>query len=105
DRALNNDELRACWRASMRLPYPYGVAVRTLILTGQRHMDVTEAPRSEFDIGGKLWTISKERFKSDKPHMVPLSDDVCAILAELPRFNSGDHLFSTTFGEKPTNIS
>jgi hypothetical protein len=30
-------------------------------------------------------------------------DDVVAILAALPRFKRGDHLFSTMFGELPVN--
>jgi hypothetical protein len=30
--------------------------------------------------------------------MVPLSDDACAIIATLPLFNKGDHLFSTSWG-------
>ena len=37
------------------------------------------------------------------PHVVPLTDDVIAILKSLPRFKKGDHFFSTTFGAKPVN--
>jgi integrase len=39
--------------------------------------------------------------KSGATHCVPLCDDALAILKELPRFNHGDYLFSTTFGKKP----
>jgi hypothetical protein len=53
----------------------------------------------------KLWSVGEERFKSDAPHMVALSDDACAIIATLPHFKRGDHLFSSTWGEKPTVIS
>src|SRR5262249_39136490 len=35
--------------------------------------------------------------------VVPLSDAVIAILESLPRFNKGDHLFSTDFGNRPVN--
>jgi integrase len=38
-----------------------------------------------------------------RPHDVPLADDVIAILNALPRFKSGDHLFSVSFGVKPVN--
>ena len=51
----------------------------------------------------KLWTIPAERMKADAAHVVPLSDDVVAILQSLPRFKKGDHVFSTTFGVKPVN--
>jgi integrase len=50
-----------------------------------------------------LWTIPPERMKADAAHIVALSDDVIAILKTLPRFRSGDHLFSTTFGKTPVN--
>ena len=32
--------------------------------------------------------------------MVPLSEQAVAVLKSLPHFTKGDHLFSTTFGEK-----
>jgi integrase len=35
--------------------------------------------------------------------VVPLTDEVIAILKGLPRFKDGDHLFSTTYGDKPVN--
>jgi integrase len=104
-RILSDDELRAFWRATARLPYPYAEICRMLLLTGQRHSEVAGAHWGEFDPELKLWSVGEERFKSDAPHMVPLSDDVRAILKGLPRFRKGSHLFSTTFGEKPTVIS
>jgi len=39
--------------------------------------------------------------KAGAAHVVPLTDDVMAILKDLPRFNGGDYLFSTTAGQKP----
>ena len=48
--------------------------------------------------------VAQERFKSDAPHMVPLTDDMIGILAALPRFR-GDYVFSTTDGKLPTVIS
>jgi hypothetical protein len=127
-RILSDDEIRAFWRATARVRYPYGPAARLLLLTGLRHEEVTDAKRSEFhpdlmalirkhdenngpinwqqvNADWKLWAIGAERFKSDAPHMVPLSSDACALLTDLPQFRKGEHLFSTTFGEKPTHIS
>src|SRR5262249_1948497 len=102
-RILDDDELRAFWRATARLGYPYGLLFRMLALTGPRKSEVAEARWSEFDFAKSLWTIPPERMKSDAAHVVPLSDDVIAILKTLPRFKKGDHLFSTTFGNQPVN--
>jgi len=102
-RILDDDELRAFWRATRRLGYPYGPLFRLLALTGQRKSEVAEARWSEIDLPRKLWTIPAERMKADAAHVVPLSDDAVAILETLPRFRKGDHVFSTTFGVKPVN--
>jgi integrase len=102
-RVLDDDELRAFWRATQRLGYPYGSLFRMLALTGQRKSEVGEARWREFDFNRKLWTIPAERMKADAAHVVPLTDDVIAILKSLPRFNKGDHLFSSDFGAKPVN--
>jgi integrase len=102
-RVLDSDELRAFWRATARLGYPYGPLFRMLALTGQRKSEVAEARWSEFDLARKLWVIPAERMKADAAHIVPLTDDVIAILKSLPRFKRGDHVFSTTFGQTPVN--
>ncbi len=113
-RILDDDELRAFWRATRRLGYPYASLFRMLALTGQRKSEVAEARWSEIDLTRKLWTLPAERMKADAAHVVPLSDDVVAILGSgkdddkgvvdgLPRFKKGDYLFSTTFGKKPVN--
>jgi integrase len=102
-RVLDDDELYAFWRATRRLGYPYGPLFRMLALTGQRKSEVAEARWLEFDLTRKLWTIPAERMKADAAHVVPLTDDVIAILHALPRFKKGDHVFSTTFGVKPIN--
>jgi hypothetical protein len=104
-RVLSDDEIRAFWRNALWLPYPYGPLLRTLLLTGQRHNEIAHASRPEIGPAGDLLAIGAERFKSDADHIVPLVDDVRAIVATLPKFKSGDHLFSTTFGKKPTVVS
>jgi integrase len=74
-----------------------------LAVTGQRLNDIAECSWNEIDLDKKLLTIPAERFKSDLDHVVPLSDTAVAILKTLPRFNSGDYVFSTTFGQTPIN--
>ena len=102
-RVLTDDELRVFWRATHQLGYPYGPLFRMLALTGQRKSEVAEARWSEIDLAKKTWTIPAQRMKADATQVVPLSDDVVAILESLPRFNHGEFLFSTNFGVKPVN--
>jgi integrase len=87
----------------MRLGFPYGPLFRMLALIGQGKSEVAEAHWEEFDPARKPWIIPAERMKADTAHVVPLSDDVMAILESLPRFKKGDHVFSTTIGAKPVN--
>jgi integrase len=102
-RVLDDDEVRSLWRAAGKIKYPFGPIFQLLLLTGQRKSEVSDARWSEFDMGKRLWTIPAERMKADAAHVVPLTDEMIAILAELPRFKKGDYLFSTTFGAKPVS--
>ena len=96
-------ELASLWRASETLGYPFGPLYRLLLLTGARKGELAGALWREFDLGEKVWTVPPERFKSNATHLVPLSEQASAIVEALPRFTKGDHLFSTTFGEKPVS--
>jgi integrase len=102
-RVLDDVELGALWRVTTRLGYPDGPYYRMLLLTGQRKSEVAGARWSEFDLDKALWTIPAARMKMDAPHVVPLVPEVVVLLKTLPRFKRGDHLFTTTFGEKPIN--
>jgi integrase len=100
-RVLNNDELRALWAAAVKLDYPFAPLLQMLVLTGQRRSEVGEARWCEFDLAQRLWVIPPERMKANAAHVVPLVDEVCTLLAGLPRFRHGDYCFSTVFGAKP----
>lgn len=102
-RVLTDDELHALWHAATAMAYPYGPLFQMLVLTGQRKSEVADARWREFNLPAKLWTIPPERMKGAATHIVPLTDEVIALLTTLPRFNTGDCLFSTTFGAKPVN--
>jgi len=105
NRVLTDDELRALWRATGRLGYPYGPLYRLLLLTGLRLGEVCGASWPEFDMARKEWTIPAERMKKvkggAKPFMVPLIDAAIEILSALPRFKAGDFLFSHSYGKNP----
>jgi integrase len=108
-RILNDVELFALWRAAQRTPYPYGPVYRLLILTALRLNECADGAWHELDPANRLWTIPAARMKGRngkaRPHAVPLTDDVMAVLETLPRFTRGEFLFSTTFGEKPVWMS
>jgi integrase len=100
ERTLNDDELRALWRAARRLNYPFGPAYQLLTLTGARLNEVAGAHWSEFDLERKIWTIPAARFKTGQQHQLPLPDDALTLLKALPRWRRGDCVFSSTYGDK-----
>ncbi|MCX7313945.1 MAG: tyrosine-type recombinase/integrase [Alphaproteobacteria bacterium] len=101
-RVLTDTEIQEFWRAAERVPYPYGPMYRMLLLTGQRRGEVAGARWGEIDLVAKTWTVPPERFKSNSVHVVPLTDDVLALLAALPRWQNCDALFSND-GRVPVN--
>ena len=102
-RVLTDVELKAFWLATGKMAYPFGPLFRLLLLTGCRKSEMGEARWREIEQDKRLLTIPPERFKSDAPHLVPLTREVETILASLPRFTTGDYLFSTTYGAKPVH--
>lgn len=102
ERILTDDELRALWRATDETPAPYRQFFKMLILTGQRRTEVGHARWREFDFEERLWTIPAERMKMKKSHIVPLTDEMVALVQTLPRFDK-DYLFSTSKGQRPIN--
>jgi integrase len=96
DRVLDDDEIAALWRAADGDGYPFGHMVQMLILTGCRRDEVREANWSEFDKGANLWTIPGHRTKNGRSHALPLSDQLVALLDDLPRIRGSGVLFTTT---------
>jgi integrase len=77
----------------------HGIAARALeflILTAARTGEVTGATWNEIDVGERLWTIKANRMKSNRQHVVPLSDAALAILNVLPREDGNPHIFPGT---------
>ena len=105
DRVLSDAELAAVWKAAEAASFPFGSGVRMLILTGQRRSEVFGARWPEFDLAERTWTIPRERAKSDREHIVPLSQAALDLIAGLPRIASAvddgtpaepEFLFTTT---------
>ena len=66
ERVLSDEELRALWRATETMGYPYGPLYRLLALTGLRLGEACGASWSEFDLDRGEWTIPAERMKKVK---------------------------------------
>ncbi|MGX1354528.1 integrase [Bradyrhizobium elkanii] len=105
-RTLSDDELFALWRAASRMPYPAGAIYRMLCLTALRLNEVADASRDEIKTRDGIWVIPAARMKGKdggkkqaRPHAVPLTKDILAVIEDLPKFKGGKYLFSTTAGK------
>jgi integrase len=96
DRVLDNDELARVWRSAETMAYPFGPAVRLLILTGARREEVGAMRWSEIDLEGKIWTLPAGRAKNNVEHVVPLSDPALSLIRSLPRIGRAAFVFTTT---------
>lgn len=66
-----------------KLNRPTYLAVNMMMLTFVRTSELIKAEWDEFDFDAKMWRIPAQRMKMNKDHLVPLSDQVIAILNEL----------------------
>lgn len=103
DRTLEDDELVATWQAADRLGYPWGDAVKLLMLTGCRKREITWARWSEIKPSEQALIIPSERYKTGQTLLVPLPDTAWAILQSIPRHDDSDFIFSVNNGKSPIN--
>lgn len=85
ERVLSDREVGLIWNVLSGESYPFGPAIKLLLLTGQRRNEVFNADRGEFDMKTALWTIPRERAKNGVAHLVPLSQAAAAIVTALPK--------------------
>ena len=102
DRVLSDDELRLVWRAADKIAWPFGLLVKLLALTGQRRDEVAKMRWDELDLEAGLWTLPRERVKTDQPHEVPLSAASVNVLKSVPRIAGSSFVF-TTNGTAPSS--
>ena len=97
ERVLSDDELVTVWKAASKLAWPFGDAIRLLILTGARRQEIGGLRWAE--VQGASLRLAGERTKNSEPHSIPLSAPAIAIL-ELPRVAESEFVFTTT-GKTP----
>lgn len=101
-RVLSWDELVEAWHTD-RLPLPWRLAVRLLLLTGgQRVRQLLWAPWEEIDLQRRVWTIPAERMKTARPHVLPLVETACSTLAQVRQWSGPRWLFPARFSVQAT---
>ncbi len=98
-RVLTDEELGKVWTACDALEFPAREYMRLLILSGQRRDDVRCVPWAEIDTKMMNWVIPAERYKSARPHLIPLTELMLVLLQASP-VKEG-FIFSLTNGGKP----
>jgi integrase len=99
DRTLSDNELACVWRAAEKDGYPYGGAVKLLILTGARREEISQLKFSEI-VGDEIH-LSGERTKNGEAHIIPLSKPALDVLKAAPRIAGSEFVF--TMGGRPIN--
>ncbi len=103
ERTLEDAELRALWRAALRLGYPHGTAIRLLMLTGARKNLVRLCSSGQIDRQKQTWTIpGKQRGAKGQGYVLPITDALASVLGECG--TSAPYLLSTTGGTIPFYI-
>jgi integrase len=104
-RTLDDNEIRLLWRTLDVLDtYPAGPLVRLLLILGCRRSELAGVRWREFDLrkpGSETWKLDGSRTKNGKPRVIPLPAMAVGIIAELPRFESGDFVLSALHGRRP----
>jgi len=92
DRVLTPDEIKRFWYGldSAPLSLPTRLALRLILVTGQRKSEVLNMAWSEIDTASGWWTIPAEKTKNGEQHRVPLSDLALSILDELREISISD---------------
>jgi integrase len=91
-RILNDDEIRAVWKAAGEMKNAFGPLVRYLLLTGTRLREAAHMRRGELD--NKAWVIPAARYKTKIDHAVPLSKAAKAIVEAMPVIDGSDLVFT-----------
>jgi len=100
ERSLGDAEIVQLWNASGEIGYPYGLAIKLLLLTGQRRSEVGGMRWSEIDKKTWLWLLPAVRTKNRRVHTVPLSEQVREIIEASPVIAGSDYVFGGRAGIK-----
>jgi integrase len=100
-RTFSDRELRLFWEISGNMHYPWGPLARALLLSAARLREAACATWSEVDADNAMLVIAAGRMKGGREHSIPIIPAMQSIIDELPRFQNGKFLFSSSGGRKP----
>jgi integrase len=93
DRVLSDWEVAAVWKAAGELGWPFGDAIRLLILTGARREEIGGLKWAEID--ADTIKLAGDRTKNGEPHKIPLSVPATIVLQHVPRIANSERVFTT----------
>ena len=106
ERVLSKDELKTLWERmasdELKMSEAVRMALRVMLVTGQRKGEVIGARWNEIDTRTGWWTIPPEKSKNGLPHRVPLSPLALMLLKQIRELSGdSDYLFPSPRGNKP----
>ena len=104
-RVLANDEIKALWAGlelenlKIDIYRPTKLAIKMILLTGQRPGEVSDMRWSEIDENAMSWTIAAERSKNRHENRVPLCRMALEVLehAKSYRYPDSDFVFPSSY--------
>jgi integrase len=104
ERVLDEKEIKIFWKNLDKADMTTGIkwALKLLLITGQRRVEVSTAEWSEVDLTGGWWTIPGEKTKNGMLHRVPLTTTALTVLNQIMGISGeSDFLFPAPNKNKP----
>jgi integrase len=101
DRFLDDDEIRALFKACDDIDPIYGSLIKCLLFTGQRLRTVAKMRHDDLEDG--VWTIPKEARAKGHAGALRLPSVVMEIIDAQPRLAGNPHVFPSPIGKGPIN--
>jgi integrase len=95
DRVLSEREIVAFWQAAGRMSKPFEALFKLLLITGSRLNEVAQMEASELSEDGSVWTISGNRTKNHRTHVVPLPPLARDIISGIERLDDCKYVLTT----------
>ena len=83
ERVLDDDEIVRLWKACEAIGGREGACIKLLMLTGQRRSEIAHLKWHE--VGNDVLELPAPRMKGKRAHVVPLSSQAAAIIADMPK--------------------
>ena len=105
---LSQDELRSFWIGleDIKMSPLLRIALRLILLTGQRRGEVISIEKADLDLGARTWIIPPQKAKNGRQHLVPLADLAFELVEQAVELSDGNNwLFPTSHGGKQNHFN